>query len=86
MFSDGHDTNVTYAASWCAKFLEPLLADLHFMANTLVHITFDENENYAIQNQIFTVLLGDAMPKELVGTADGNYYNHYSELATVEAN
>ena len=32
------------------------------------------------------MLLGDAIPKELVGTTDSNYYNHYSEIATVEAN
>ena len=32
------------------------------------------------------MILGDAVPKSLVGTADSNYYNHYSEIATVEAN
>ncbi|KUJ20782.1 acid phosphatase [Mollisia scopiformis] len=86
MTNDGHDTNVTFAAKWCKEFLTPLLSDPHFMANTLVHITFDENEDYTIQNQIFTVLLGDAVPADLVGTVDDNYYNHYSELSTVEAN
>jgi len=35
---------------------------------------------------VFSVLLGDAVPTELEGTTDGNYYNHYSEISTVEAN
>lgn len=34
-------------------------------------------ENYAIQNRVFSVLLGDAVPESLEGTTDGNYYNHY---------
>ena len=32
------------------------------------------------------ILLGDAVPEHLVGTTDTNYYNHYSAIATVEAN
>ena len=86
MINDGHDTNVTYAATWLKGFLTPLLSNKNFMDNTLVHITFDENENYPIQNKIYTILIGDSIPKDLVGTKDGNYYNHYSELSTVEAN
>lgn len=86
MTSDGHDTSVTTAGVWLRTFLEPLLNDKKFMDNTLVLITFDENETYAIQNKVFSVLLGDAVPNHLIGTTDSNYYNHYSEIATVEAN
>jgi len=86
MTSDAHDTDVTTAGSWLKAFLGPLLTDKKFMHNTLVLVTFDENEVYADRNQIFSVLLGDAIPTELHGTTDSNYYNHYSELATVEAN
>jgi acid phosphatase len=32
------------------------------------------------------ILLGDAVPADLVGTADKNFYNHYSEIASVAAN
>ena len=32
------------------------------------------------------VLLGNAIPKHLIGTTDSNFYVHYSELSTVEAN
>ncbi|TVY38918.1 Phosphate-repressible acid phosphatase [Lachnellula occidentalis] len=86
MTSDGHDTSVTVAGKWLRTFLEPLLDDKNFMQNTMVLITFDENETYTIQNRVFSVLLGDAVPQKLVGTTDSNYYNHYSEIATVEAN
>ncbi|CZR53774.1 related to acid phosphatase Pho610 [Phialocephala subalpina] len=86
MTSDGHDTSVTTAGVWLRTFLEPLLTDPNFMQNTLVLITFDENETYTIQNRVFSVLLGDSVDPSLVGTTDSNYYNHYSEISTVEAN
>ncbi|KAK6209460.1 hypothetical protein LQW54_006313 [Pestalotiopsis sp. IQ-011] len=86
MTSDGHDTDVSVAGTWTRNFLEPLLNDTRFMQNTLVLVTFDENESYTIQNQVLGILLGDAVPADLVGTTDDNYYNHYSEIATVSAN
>ncbi|KAF9880653.1 phosphoesterase [Colletotrichum karsti] len=86
MTSDGHDTSVTVAGTWTRNFLEPLLNDKNFMSNTLVLVTFDENETYSHQNRILGILLGDAVPKDKVGTTDSNFYNHYSELATVQAN
>lgn len=86
MTSDGHDTSVTVAGEWTRNFLEPLLNDTRFMKNTLVLITFDENSSYALQNRVLAILIGDAVPSHLVGTTDSNFYNHYSEIATVEAN
>lgn len=86
MSSDGHDSSVTVAGSWTRRFLEPLLDDKNFMANTLVLVTFDENSSYAKQNRVLGMLLGDAVPAALVGTTDDNFYNHYSEIASVEAN
>jgi acid phosphatase len=86
MTSDGHDSSVTVAGTWTRTFLEPLLDDANFMDNTLVLVTFDENDSYPKQNNVFAILLGDAVPKHLVGTTDHSYYNHYSEMATVEAN
>lgn len=56
------------------------------MKNTLVLVTFDENHTYTAQNNVLAILLGDAVPANLVGTTDSSYYNHYSEIATVEAN
>ncbi len=55
------------------------------MNNTLVLVTFDENSSYAKQNKVFTFLVGDAVAR-LVGTTDDSYYNHYSEISTVQAN
>lgn len=86
MTSDGHDTSVTTAGKWCRTFLEPLLDDEKFMQKTLVLVTWDENETYSERNRILGILLGDAVPQHLVGTEDKNFYNHYSEIATVSAN
>ncbi|KAK8048177.1 hypothetical protein PG994_009907 [Apiospora phragmitis] len=86
MTSDAHDSDIQTAGAWTRNFLEPLLNDKKFMKNTLVLVTFDENETYSIQNRILGILLGDAVPAELVGTTDDHFYNHYSEIATVEAN
>ena len=47
----------------------------------------EENTNsLLLENRVFSVLLGDVVPTELEGTTDNNYYNHYSEISTVEAN
>ena len=85
---DGHDTSVTTAGQWTRNFLEPLMKNTtsSFWKRTLVLVTFDENHTYTIGNRVFSILLGDAVPKNLVGTKDTNYYNHYSEISTVEAN
>jgi len=53
-------------------------------AKPLVLVTFDENETYSISNRIFSILLGDSVDSSLIGTTDSNYYNHYSEISTVE--
>ena len=86
MTDDGHDTSVTVAGAWTRNFITPLLDNPKFMKNTLVLITFDENETYTIQNRVLGILLGDAVPSHLIGTTDSNFYDHYSEIATVEAN
>jgi acid phosphatase len=86
MTSDGHDTSITVAGQWCRDFLEPLLTDKNFIQNTLVVVTWDENETYALQNRILAILLGDVVPKHLHGTTDDSFYNHYSEISTVQAN
>jgi acid phosphatase len=62
------------------------LNDKNFMNNTLVMVTFDENHTYGKQNRVVGILLGDAVPAQLVGTTDDTFYNHYSEIATVQAN
>ncbi|KAI9697491.1 MAG: hypothetical protein M1820_007826 [Bogoriella megaspora] len=86
MTSDGHDTSVTQAGTWTRNFLAPLLNDSSFMQDTLVLVTFDENHTYTQQNRVLGMLLGDAVDESLRGTVDDTFYDHYSEIATVQAN
>jgi acid phosphatase len=51
MTSDGHDTSVTVAGEWLKNFLAPLLKNKKFMKNTLILITFDENETYTSEQK-----------------------------------
>lgn len=81
MTDDGHDSNVTVAGTWAKGFLTPLLSNKNFLNNTLVLLTFDENETYNISNKVWAVLLGDAVPENLKGTTDSSYYNHCTFLA-----
>jgi acid phosphatase len=81
MTDDGHDSNVTVAGTWAKGFLTPLLSNKNFLKNTLVLLTFDENETYNISNKVWAVLLGDAVPENLKGTTDSSYYNHCTFLA-----
>lgn len=84
---NGHDTNVTVACAWTRSFVEPLLANPYFNNNTLIYITWDANSQYLTdRNQVAGILLGSALPKKLVGTVDNNFYNHYSEMSSIEAN
>jgi hypothetical protein len=66
--------------------LTPLLNDNRFTNKTLVLLTFDESETYTIKNQVWALLLGDAIPESLRGTTDNTFYTHYSCLSTVQAN
>ncbi|KAH9474489.1 Acid phosphatase [Psilocybe cubensis] len=87
MTNDGHDTNITFASSWARGFLEPLLKNPHFNGpKTLILLTFDESGSDGIQNRVDSILLGNAVPKHLIGTEDSSFYTHYSGIATIEAN
>jgi acid phosphatase len=86
MSNDGHDTNTTTAATWSRTFIEPLLTNDYFMNDTLVVLTWDENEQYTEENKVFAILLGGAIPPAFKNTTDNTFYNHYSLLSTVEAN
>jgi len=87
MLNDAHDTNIDFTGQWLQYFLEPLLKDPRFNGpNTLILLTFDENSTFGINNQIFSLLLGNAVPKKLRGTTDSTYYTHYSSLSTVQNN
>jgi len=86
MDNDGHDTSLAYAANWTLAYLAPLLTNAQFMNNTLILLTYDESETYAIPNRIVSILLGGAVPQNLKGTSDSTVYTHYSILSTLENN
>ena len=86
MTDDGHDTSVTVAGEFTRRLLTPLMANKYFMERTLILVTFDENHTSQRANRVFSFLLGGAIPARSVGTVDKTFYNHYSELSTVEAN
>lgn len=87
LVNDAHDTDIDFASNWLNFWLVPLLDNPAFNDNkTLIVLTFDENETYGINNRIYTLLLGGAVPEKLRGTTDSTYYTHYSTLSTVEAN
>lgn len=86
MLNDGHNTTLEYATNWTRSFLEPLLANEKFMERTLILLTYDESETYAIPNRIVSLLLGGAVPPALKGTQDDTVYTHYSILSTLEHN
>jgi hypothetical protein len=50
-----------------------------------VHLTFDEGSTSGT-NQVYSVLLGSAVPAAKVGTTNNTRYNHYSLTKTVELN
>ncbi|KAJ5711414.1 phosphoesterase family-domain-containing protein [Penicillium malachiteum] len=94
MTNDAHDTNITYGSEWLRSFVEPLMNNTYFWDNTLLLLTFDETETYNVpesevyadRNRVFSILLGGAVPDDLVGTKDETVYTHYSTIATISAN
>ncbi|THG95952.1 hypothetical protein EW026_g5783 [Hermanssonia centrifuga] len=87
MEDDGHDSSIDFASDWLQFWLTPLLTDPNFNNDkTLIVLTFDENDSYNINNRIYTLLLGNAVPTNLHNTTDPTFYTHFSALSTVQAN
>ncbi|KAG6330344.1 hypothetical protein ID866_8745 [Astraeus odoratus] len=87
MKDDGHDTGIAYASQWLEYWLIPLLQNPNFNTKkTLILLTFDENGTKTINNQVYSILLGGAVPNDLRGTTDNTFYTHYSTLSTVQNN
>jgi acid phosphatase len=51
------------------------MANEYFWNNTLLLLTFDENESYGIQNKMFSILTGGAVPQKMWGTVDNTFYS-----------
>ncbi|CAO3576977.1 unnamed protein product [Absidia cylindrospora] len=85
MLNDAHDTDAKYAGNWLQGFYKSTLSNPTLLNNTLILLTFDENDTKKERNRVWSLLLG-AIPQELKGTTDDTYYSHYSTLNTVEQN
>ncbi|KAJ5163418.1 uncharacterized protein N7500_005248 [Penicillium coprophilum] len=86
MTNDAHDTSITFAAKWERPWVAKLLENEYFYNNTLLLLTFDEDDTYTGDNRVFSVLVGGAVPEHLKGTKDDTFYTHYSSIASVSAN
>ena len=86
MTNDGHDTSLAYGANWLRGFISGLMSNEYFWNDTMILLTFDETETYTKPNRVFSILVGGAIPKHLVGTSDHTVYTHYSTISTVSAN
>ncbi|KAL4976043.1 phosphoesterase family-domain-containing protein [Aspergillus desertorum] len=86
MTNDGHDTDISFSGTWTWEFLIDLLDNEYFTKDTLILLTFDENDTYELGNKIFSFLLGGAVPKHLIGKEDDTFYTHYSIISSLSAN
>lgn len=86
--NDAHDTGIEpFGSDWLEYWLLPLLKDERFNGEkTVVFVTFDENDMGPGNNQVYTVAVGNGIPKHLRGTKDNTYYNHYTVLSTTQLN
>ncbi len=78
----GRNPGLANTDAWLKGFLSPLLENPSFTRNTLVVVTFDENEG-AQGNQVYSVFVG---PMVRPGITNGNRMTHYSLLRTIEDN
>ncbi|KAF8495810.1 phosphoesterase family-domain-containing protein [Hysterangium stoloniferum] len=84
--NDGHDSAPTFVDQYLQYFLTPLLEDKRFNGpKTVIMLTYDEDDSRG-NNQVYTLLLGNGIPKKLRGTEDNTYHTHYSVLSTLQSN
>ncbi|KAF3394060.1 Acid phosphatase [Penicillium rolfsii] len=86
MTNDAHDTNITFGAKWERSWMSSLLTNDYFMNDSLILLTFDEDDTYNKTNRVYSILVGGAVPDNLKGTKDDTFYTHYSSIASVSAN
>jgi hypothetical protein len=87
MQNDCHDTDIEFCASWLQFFLLPMLENKNFNdENTIIVLTFDENDTDSENNNVFTLVLGGGLPDDLRGKKDDTFLTHYTLLSTIQAN
>ncbi|TPX12902.1 uncharacterized protein E0L32_006782 [Thyridium curvatum] len=88
--NDAHNTNISFAAKDIQYLVDTMLNNKEFMKGTMILITFDENmiylnTNYGQPNAIYSLLLGNDTIK-CYSCVDQQYYNHFTQLVTLENN
>lgn len=53
MTNDAHDTNITFGAKWERSWMSTLLTNDYFMNDSLILLTFDEDDTYNKTNRVF---------------------------------
>ncbi|CAG8791463.1 17649_t:CDS:1, partial [Racocetra fulgida] len=82
--NDGHDTGVAFADNWLKNWLEPKLLKPAFTTNTLIFVTFDEDDDTE-GNHIYSSLLGTPVVPP-ASHNDTTAYTLFSYLSTLEQN
>ena len=83
---DAHDQPVRFADDWLTKSFKPLMADPNAWNDTLLIVTFDEDERKSIfggdGNRVYAAFWGGAvMPHTVISDVS---YDHYDLLRTIE--
>jgi phospholipase C len=76
---DGHDTGAPYADDWLKRTIGPLLPA--WPADTLLVVTFDEDDRKNPDNQVYAALYGGGVAP---GSESQDSLSHYSLLKTIE--
>jgi acid phosphatase len=83
---DAHDQPVRFADDWLTAKFKPLMADPNLWSDTLLVVTFDEDEKKWIfggnGNRVYMALWGGAiMPHTVISDVS---YDHYDLFKTIE--
>jgi hypothetical protein len=87
LYNEGHNADIRTSCAWTRGFVESLLENKYFNDNAVIYGTWQAKGDASGEaSHVAGILLGSVIPKNLIGTKDDSYYNHYSELSSVEAN
>lgn len=53
MTNDVHDTNITFGGKWERSWMSSLLTNDYFMNDSLILLTFDEDDTYNKTNRVY---------------------------------
>lgn len=85
LINDGTNSDLATAAKWARDFLTPHLQEKKSYHRKLFILTFARSSSRNGPNKVYTLILGD-IHKDLRGTTESKYYDHYSIPASTQAN